>query len=238
MPSEGSITINGLRFKLMFFDFIYMLGDFLSALSELHVKIQLVDRYCNKVMHNLRLLERRNAREEEIRDFLQTENRGLLKGLERQNIFYDKYRLKLLRIYHEGTQGELLVEDTYGGSQYIVPVKRVVTELLNHVFDSLLVQEMGLFPREGEVTRLTSSYDEKPGETARKTLLELNEAARNLHLCIKKEKLAGVEYLAAGHPVTDAQLIARAERQETDKDRFLGDPLVRKFFQIAEVKAQ
>jgi len=232
MSTPEPAPINGLRVKLVFFDYIYMLGEFLSALSELHVKIQLVERYCNKVQHNLRLLEKQGAKDEAIRSFIQTENRELLSGLERQNIFYDKYRLRLLRIFHEETQGELLVEDSYGGSQYVVPTKRLVEELLQHVFDSTLIQDMGLFPQEREVLALTSSWDGRPGDTAHRAILELNGAARNVHMCVKKEKLGGIAYLAGGKPVTDAAQIAAAERAESDKDRFLKDPLVRKLFAV------
>ncbi len=144
----------------------------------------------------------------------------------------------MLRIYHAGTQGELLVEDTYGGAQYVVPVKRVVSTLLEHVFDSTPVQEMNLFSKEAQVMNLTSSCDEKPGETARRTILELNDAARNVHLYVKKEKLGAVEYLAAGKPVTDEQIIMQAEQQETDKDRFLKDPLAQALLRRMEVKVR
>lgn len=237
MPTGDAVTINGLRFRLVFFDFIYMLGELLTALSELHVKVQLVDRYCNKLLHNLRLLEKQKASEEEMREFVRRENRELLTGLERQNIFYDKYRLKLLHIHHAGTEGGLLVEDTYGGSQYVVPVKRVVSVLLTHVFDSTPVREMALFRKEAAVLRLSSAWDTKPGETEQKAILELNEAAGNVHVYVKKEKLANVGYLASGTPVNDAQLIAAAEAQETDKDRFLKDPLVSALFPRVEAVA-
>ncbi len=230
-------TINGLHLKLAFFDFVYMLGEFLSALSELHVKIQVVDRYCNKLLHNLRLLEKGGASPQQLQAFVQEENRELVLGLERHNIFYDKYRLKVLRIFHAGIEGELLVEDTYNGSQFVVPVKRLLDTLLTHVFDSTPIQEMGLFPKEEEVLRLTSLLDEKPGETAHKTILELHEAARNLHVYVKKEKLAGVAYLASGKLVTDPQIIAKVEAQESAKDRFLRDPVVRTMFAKFEVKA-
>lgn len=230
MATQDKVVVNGLRCKLVFFDFIYMLGELLSGLSELHVKIQLVDRYCNKLLHNLRLMEKQKAGEEQIREFVRKENKELLTGLERQNIFYDKYRLKLLRIFHAGTEGELLVEDTYNGSQFVVPVKRVVDTLLTHVFDSTTVQEMSLFRKEAAVLRLTSACDPKPGETELKALIELHDAARNVHVYVKKEKLAGVSYLASGQPIKDAQLISEAESLETDKDRFLKDPVVSSFF--------
>ena len=238
MATPPPVPINGLRVKLMFFDYIYMLGEFLCALSELHVKVQLVERYCNKVQHNLRLLEKQGAKEDAIRQFIQTENHELVTGLERQNIFYDKYRLRMLRIFHQETQGELLVEDSYGGSQYIVPTKLVVDELLKHVFDSTLIQDLGLFRQEREVMELTSSWDERPGDAAHRTILELNQGARNVHMYIKKEKVGGIEYLAGGRPVTDAAMIASAEKMESDKDRFLQDPLVRKIFLPREAKVQ
>jgi hypothetical protein len=59
-----------------------------------------------------------------------------------------------------------------------------------------------------------------------------------VHRYVKKEKLAGVGYLAAGKPVTDHGVIAQAEAQETDKDHFLKDPLVRTLFPRAEVAVQ
>lgn len=238
MPTSEPTPINGLRVRLVFFDYIYMLGEFLSALSELHVKIQLVERYCNKVQHNLRLLENQGAKEDAIRSFIQTENRELVNGLERQNIFYDKYRLRMIRVFHEETQGELLVEDGYGGSQYVVPTKLIVDELLKHVFDSTLIQDMGLFPKEREVMTLPSSWDERPGDTAHRTILELNEAARHVHTYVKKEKVGGIAYLAGGKPVTHAAQIAAAEQAESDKDRFLKDPLVRKLFAGRAAAAQ
>jgi hypothetical protein len=238
MTSEPTATLNGLRFKLVFFDYIYMLGELLSALSELHVKIQLVDRYCNKVLHNLRLLSKQQATGEQIRAFIRAENQELVKGLERQNMFYDKYRLSMLRIHHAGTEGELLVEDSYNGSQFVVPVKRIVSQLLAHVFDSTTIQEMSLFAKELEVMAVTTAFDAQPGETEKKVRIQLNDAAQNVHVYVKKEKLAGVEYAIGGQPVTDRDLIARAEAQETDKDRFLKDPLVRTIFPRAEVAVQ
>lgn len=234
MPGTDGSAINGLYFRLVFFDYIYMLGEFLAALSELHVKVQLVDRYCNKVLHNLRLMEKRDSGADRIRDFIRTENRELVTGLERQNIFYDKYRLKLIRIAHRDTAGELAVEDTYNGSQFVVPVKRILDTLLSHTYDSTSIQEMDLFPQEQKVVHLTSALDEKPGETARKTLLELQQAARNVHIYVKKEKLAGVDYLAEGKPVSDAGLIELAESQPSDKDRFLQEPRIRDLFPRVE----
>ncbi|RMG56097.1 MAG: hypothetical protein D6723_01115 [Acidobacteria bacterium] len=227
MASVNVSTINGLWFKLVFFDYIYMLGEFLSGLSELHVKIQLVDRYCNKILHNLQLLQKKGASDEEIKQFIRQENEELLAGLRRHDIFYDKYRLKMLRLFHQGTQGELLVEDTYNGSQFVVPVKRVMEELLSHMYDSTPIQEMGLFRAEEAVVRLTSSVDESPGETARQVMLQLREAARHVHVYVKKEKVGEIQYLASGQLVKDPELIARVEAQESDKDRFLRDPLIR-----------
>jgi hypothetical protein len=228
--ATSAAIINGLRFKLMFFDYIYMLGELLCGLSELHVKVQLVDRYCNKILHNLKLQQKRGASEAEIQEFIRQENRELITGMERQNIFYDKYRLKMLGIIHKDTRGELLVEDTYNGSQFVIPVKLIVETLLSHMYDSTPVQDMGLFQVEHAVVRLTSSMDEKPGETAHKVLLQLQDAARNVHLYVKKEKLAGVGYLASGQTIEDPSLIAHAEAQESDKDRFLNDPLIRTLF--------
>lgn len=220
-------TINGLHFKLMFFDYIYMLGECLSALSELHTKIQLVDRYCSKVLHNLQLFKKQGASEERFTEFIRKENQDLVTGLKQHNIFYDKYRLKLITIRHAGTQGDLLVEDVYNGSQYVVPVKRVVDQLLTHVFDSTTVPDMPLFEAEQAVMQVTSTLDAKAGETAHRVILELNEAARHVHVYVKKEKLVGVDYLISGKPVTDPDLIVQAETQETEKDRFLRDPLIR-----------
>ncbi len=227
MASVNVSTVNGLWFKLVFFDYIYMLGEFLSGLSELHVKIQLIDRYCNKVLHNLRLLQKKGAGDEDIRQFIRQENEELLAGLRRHDIFYDKYRLKMLRLFHQGTQGELLVEDTYNGSQFVVPVKRVMEELLSHMYDSTPIQEMNLFRAEQAVVQLTSSVDESPGETARQVMLQLREAARHVHVYVKKEKVGEIQYLASGQLVKDPELIARVEAQESDKDRFLRDPLIR-----------
>lgn len=227
--TPGAI-INGLRLKLMFFDYIYMLGELLCGLSELHVKIQLVDRYCNKILHNLKLQQKRGASQAEIREFIRQENRELIAGMDRHNIFYDKYRLKMLGIIHKDTRGELLVEDTYNGPQFVVPVKLILETLLSHMYDSTPIQDMGLFQAEQAVVQLTSSLDEKPGETAHKVVLQLQEAAGNVHLYVKKEKLAGVEYLASGCLVEDPNLIAQAEAQESDKDRFLRDPLIRTVF--------
>jgi hypothetical protein len=238
MATDPTTTINGLRIKLVFFDYIYMLGEFLSALSELHVKIQLVDRYCSKVLHNLRLLDRQKAAGDQIRDFIRAENQELIKGLERQNIFYDKYRLRLLSIHNAGTQGELLVEDTYGGSQFVPQVKRVLAVLLTHVFDSTTIAEMKLFEKESAVMHLTGVFDAQPGESEKKVRLQLQEAASNVHAYIKKEKVGGVDYLIGGKPVTDAFLIGQTEAQETDKDRFLQDPLVRALFPRVEVAVQ
>lgn len=237
MPAATPPTINGLYCKIVFFDFIYMLGELLSALSELHVKIQLVDRYCSKLLHNLTLLDKQGAGEEQVREFIRKENRELVMGLERQNIFYDKYRLKLLRIGHMGTQGELVVEDTYNGPLYVVPVKRIADTLLSHTYDSTPVQEMDLFPKEQAVVQLTTTVDAKPGATAHKTILELQQAARHLHVYVKKEKLAGVDYLVEGKLVTDPQLVAQVEAQETNKDRFLKDPRIRALFPRAEAIA-
>ncbi len=230
MEAVAPAVINGLRFRLVFFDYVYMMGEFLEGLSELHVKIQLVDRYCSKVLHNLKLLERRRATEPEIREFIRRENSELISGLKRQNIFYDKYRLKLLRLIHQGTEGELLVEDTYNGSQFIVPLKRIMDTLLQHVFDSTPVQEMGLFAREKDVVDVTSQLDERPGETAQQVLIQLEDAARTVHLYVKKEKIASVDYLSSGRPVTDPGIISSAEGQPSDKDRFLNDPLVHSLF--------
>lgn len=227
MESVNAAVINGLWFKLVFFDYVYMLGELLSGLSELHVKIQLIDRYSNKVRHNLTLLEKKKTGEAEIRDFIRRENGELIAGLKRQNIFYDKYRLKLLRVFHQGTEGELLVEDTYNGSQFVVPVKRVIDKLLGHMYDSTPVQEMGLFAAEQAVIQLTSAMDAKPGDTAQQVLRQLEEAARHIHVYVKKEKLAAVEYLSSGRLVKDPSLIAHTEAQASDKDRFLNDPLVR-----------
>lgn len=227
MASVNVSTVNGLWFKLVFFDYIYMLGEFLSGLSELHVKIQLIDRYCNKVLHNLQLLQKKGAGDEDIRQFIRQENEELLAGLRRHDIFYDKYRLKMLRLFHQGTQGELLVEDTYNGSQFVVPVKRVMEELLSHMYDSTPIQEMNLFRAEQAVVQLTSSVDESPGETARQVMLQLREAARHVHVYVKKEKVGEIQYLASGQLVKDPELIARVEAQESDKDRFLRDPLIR-----------
>ncbi|MBI3949382.1 MAG: hypothetical protein HY314_02875 [Acidobacteria bacterium] len=227
MGSTNTAGINGLRFKLVFFDYVYMLGELLTGLSELHVKIQLIDRYCHKVLHNLKLLQKKGAGEAEMKQFIRNESVELLTGLRRQSIFYDKYRLKLLRIFHQETQGELLVEDTYNGSQYVVPVKLVLEKLLSHMYDSTPVQEMGLFQAEQAVVQLTSALDEKPGETAHQVLLQLEDAARNVHLYVKKEKLAGIGYLASGKPVEDPAQIAQVEAQESDKDRFLNDPVIR-----------
>jgi len=72
--------------------------------------------------------------------------------------------------------------------------------------------------------------DEKPGEIAHKVLLQLQDAARNVHLYVKKEKLAGVGYLASGQPIEDPSVLAQAEAQESDKDRFLNDPIIRTLF--------
>lgn len=230
MEAVASSVVNGLHFRLVFFDYVYMMGEFLSALSELHVKVQLVDRYCNKVLHNLKLMERRRASEAEIREFIRRENGELVAGLKRQNIFYDKYRLRLLRLIHQGTEGELLVEDTYNGSQFVVPVKRVMDRLLQHVFDSTPIPDMNLFSREQEVVALTSTMDDKPGDTAQQVLIQLEDAARNVHVYVKKEKIAGVQYLSSGRLVTDPAMISQAEAQTSDKERFLNDPLVRSLF--------
>jgi hypothetical protein len=230
MASDNAAVVNGLRFKLVFFDYIYMLGELLSGLSELHVKIQLVDRYCNKVLHNLKLLEKKKAAAADIREFLRREHEELITGMKRQNIFYDKYRLKLLRLFHQETEGELLTEDVYNGSQYVVQVKRVIDMLLSHTYDSTPVQDMGLFQAEQAVMQLTSAMDEKPGETAHQVLLQLQDAARNIHVYVKKEKLVGVEYLSSGRPVRDPNIIAQVEAQGSDKDRFLSDPLIRTLF--------
>lgn len=230
MPQTGGAEINGLYFRLMFFDFIYMMGEFLSALSELHVKIQLVDRYCNKILHNLRLMEKRDANEDEMRAFIRDANQELVHGLDRQNIFYDKYRLKLVRLAHRDTQGELAVEDPHNGPLYVVPLKRALDTLLSHAYDSTPVQEMGLFVKQQAVMDLTTTVDAQPGESARKTLLELHQAARNLHVYVKKEKLASVEYLREGRPVQDGKIIAAVESQPGDLDRFLQDPRVRALF--------
>lgn len=236
MEAVAPSVINGLHFRLVFFDYVYMMGDFLSALSELHVKIQLIDRYCSKVLHNLKLMERRRAPEAEIREFIRRENGELVAGLKRQNIFYDKYRLRLLRLIHQGTEGELLVEDTYNGSQFVVPVKRVMDRLLQHVFDSTSVQEMNLFSLEQDVVGLTSRMDERPGETAQQVLIQLEDAARNVHVYVKKEKIASVQYLSSGRLVTDPAIISQAESQASDKERFLNDPLVRSLFGAKEVR--
>ena len=131
---------------------------------------------------------------------------------------------------HAGTQGELQVEDTHGGSKYIVPVKRALDTLVARMYDSTAVQEMGLFSTEQAVVELTSSVDTQPGATAHKTLLELNQAARNLQVYVKKEKLAGVDYLASGRVVTDPRLIAEAAALESEKEKFLNDPLIRALF--------
>lgn len=236
MSQATPALVNGLLFKLTYFDFIYMLGEFLSAISELHVKIQLVERYCPKILHNLRLLHKRGAPDGEIQEFFRRENHELVTGLLRQNIFYDKYRLKLTRIFHEGTEGELFVEDQYGGSQYVVPVKRVIDKLFEHRFDSTPVQEMRLFDQERAVMRVTSAFDESPGESANRVLVELEQAARNVHLYVKKEKLAGVVYVNSKHFVTDPRLIARAESQETEKQRFLKDAVIQALAQRMEAK--
>jgi hypothetical protein len=222
--------INGLRFRFMFFDYIYMLGECLLGISELHVKIQLVDRYCNKVLHNLHLLHRKGASREQMQEFVRKENQELLAGFRHHHIFYDKYRLRMIALHHAGTEGELLVDDVYNGSAYVVPVKQTIDTLLAHVFDSTPVHEMGLFEKERKVLELVSSVDPKPGETAQRVVLELHEAARNVHVYVKKEKLQGVEYLASGKPVMDPQVIVDAEKQETEKDRFLKDPLIREVF--------
>lgn len=222
--------INGLRFRLVFFDYIYMLGEYLLGLSELHVKIQLVDRYCTKVRHNLQLLHRKGVSREQMWEFVRKENQELLAGFRHHHIFYDKYRLRLIAIHHAGTEGELLVDDVYNGSAYVVPVKRVMDTLLGHMFDSTPVHEMGLFEKERQVLERVTSVDAKPGETAQRVLLELHEAARNVHVYVKKEKIQSVEYLASGKPVMDPLVITEAEAQETEKDRFLKDPLVRELF--------
>lgn len=226
--------INGLRFRFMFFDYIYMLGECLLGISELHVNIQLVDRYCSKVRHNLHLLRRKGASRAEMQEFVRKENQELLAGLRHHNIFYDKYRLRMIAIHHAGTEGELLVDDVYNGSAYVVPVKRTIDTLLTHVFDSTPVQEMGLFEKEQKVMTVTSSVDPKPGETAQRVLLELHEAARHIHVYVKKEKVQSVEYLASGRPVMDPRVIVEAEAQETEKDRFLEDPVIREVFPEAE----
>ena len=190
------------------------------------------------MLHNLRLLEKQKASGEQIRDFVRNENQELIKGMERQNIFYDKYRLRLLSVHHAGTQGELLVEDTYGGSQFVPQVNRVLAVMLRHVFDSTLIADMKLFEKESAVMNLTGVFDERPGESEKRVRLLLQEAASSVHAYVKKEKVGGVEYLIAGKPAADAALIARTEAQETDKDRFLKDPLVRAVLPRVEVAVQ
>jgi hypothetical protein len=230
VPQAGGAGINGLYFRLLFFDFIYMMGDFLSALSELHVKVQLVDRYCNKVLHNLHLMEKRAASVEEMRAFIRDANQEMVHGLERQDMFYDKYCLKLVRLAHRDTQGELAVEDTYNGPLYLVRIKRILDALLSHTHDSTAVPEMGLFTMQQAVMDLTTTVDAQPGESARRTLLELHQAARNVHVHVKKEKLVSVDYLLAGKPVQDGKIVAAVESMSGDLERFLQDPRVRSLF--------
>jgi len=235
MAQPHELVPNGLHLKLAFFDFAYMLGEFLQGLDELHVKLQLVERFAAKVQHNLELLSRRENFFERAREFLRAENQELVLALDRYGMFYDKYRLSLVRLSCAGATGELVLEDRYNGSRFVTRLHQILGVLLEHVFDSTPVQEMGLFALEGQVLQLASRVDEKPGLTARKALIALHEAARHVHVYVKKEKIAGVELLAQGQPVAaEARL---AEAQETDKERFLRSPLVQEFLARFEVPA-
>ncbi len=228
----GQPTINGLRFKLAFFDWIYGLGDFLVALDELHVKLQLVDRFAAKLRHNLELQVRRGDPLERTRDFVRAENQELVLALDRYGIFYDKYRLSLVRLVHQGSGGELDVEDRYNGPRFVVPVQHIFQTLLEHMFDSSTVQELGLFPLEEQVLTLASQLDQRPGETAKKAMIELYEAARRVQVWVKKEKIASVALLAEGKPV------AMSESLDTsDKEQFLNSRVVASVFQQLGIAA-